>query len=56
MAGRLVTLLTKNHGELARFVFATSIMTGFAWTLASGSPLVDPYRWLSGKCGMCCAM
>lgn len=48
MAGRLVTLLTKNHGELARFVFGTSVMTGFVYTIAAGHPMVDPFRWKSG--------
>lgn len=47
----LVNLLTRRHGELAKFVFGTSVLTGFVWTLAEGKPLVDPYRWRSGEGG-----
>jgi hypothetical protein len=50
--GAFANLLTHRHAEIAKVLVPTSIATGFLWTMASGKPLVDPYRWLSGACGV----
>ena len=47
--GALSNLLTSRHAEIAKVLLPTSIATGFVWTMASGKPLLDPYRWLSGE-------